>query len=82
MAIEVKQVRATMTLTDMEPHWEAVVSYGDFVEGVVIRLPGRQLPTDDWTQSHRESTEALESLAKALLDFAAHTRKQFPSDFE
>jgi hypothetical protein len=81
MAIEVKQVRATMTLTDMEPHWEAVVSYGGSVE-VVIPLPGRQLPTDDWSQSHRESVEAMESLAAALLDFAAHTRKQFPNDFD
>jgi hypothetical protein len=79
--IEVKQVRATMTLNDMEPHWEAVVSYGASFE-VVIPLPGRQLSTDDWTQSHRESAEAMESLARALLDFADRTRKQFPNDFD
>jgi hypothetical protein len=81
MTVEVKRVRATMTLDDMEPHWTAEVSYGHGVE-VEIPLPGRQLPTDDWTQSHREWTEAMENLARALLDFANHTRKRFPNDFE
>lgn len=79
--IKVKSVRATMTLSDMEPHWVAVVSYGSGVE-VEIPLPGRQLATDDWPQMHREWAEAMERLAAALLDFADHTRKQFPTDFD
>jgi hypothetical protein len=68
--IEVKQVRATMTHGEMEPHWEVVVSYGS-VE-VVIPLPARQLPTDDWPQSHRESIEAIKRIARALINEILH----------
>jgi hypothetical protein len=81
--IEVKQVRATMTLgEEMEPHWEAVVSYGPHVADVVIPLPARQLPTDDLAQGYRESIEAMETRARAFLDFASHIRKSDPSLFE
>jgi hypothetical protein len=80
--IEVKQVRATMTRDEMEPQWEVVVSYGPHAADVVIALPGRQLATDDLAQSHRESVEAMESLATALLEFSDHIRKQFPSHFD
>jgi hypothetical protein len=46
-------------------------------------MPGcQQVPTDDWTQSHRELIEATERLARALFDFAGRTRKQFPTDFQ
>ena len=79
--IEVKEVRATMTQTDMEPPWEAVVSYGGRIE-VVIPLPAVYLITDDRSQTLRESLEAMESLARELLDFADRTRKQFPNDFD
>ena len=37
--VEVKQVRANMTINDMEPHWEVVVDYGAFE--VSIPLPAR-----------------------------------------
>jgi hypothetical protein len=80
--IEVKQVRATMTLAETEPHWEAVVSYGPHVPDVVIPLPARQLVTDDLAQSYRESIEAMETLARAFLDFADHTRRSRPNLFE
>jgi hypothetical protein len=80
--IEAKQVRATMTREEMEPPWEAVVAYGPHGPVVVIPLPGRQLPTDDLPQSYRESIEAMESLARALLDFADHIRKSRPNLFD
>ena len=70
--VEVKQVRANMTINDMEPHWEAVVDYGAFE--VSIPLPVRyQKDADVDTQTH-EFVEAMESLAKALLRFADQTR--------
>ena len=70
--VEVKQVRANMTINDMEPHWEAVVDYGPFE--VSIPLPARyQMDADVDTQTH-EFVEAMESLAKALLRFADQTR--------
>ncbi len=78
--IEVKEVRATMTRDEREPHWEAVVSYG-LVE-VVIPLPARQLPGDGLRENIREPVEAMESLARALLRFADHTRKQSPNQFD
>ena len=69
--VEVKQVRANMTKSDMEPHWEAVVDYGPFE--VSIPLPARyQKDVDVDTQTH-EFVEAIESLAKALLHFADQT---------
>jgi hypothetical protein len=81
--VEVKQVRATMVLDEeMEPHWEAVVSYGPHVADVVIPLPARQLPTDDPARGYRESIEAMETLAAAFLDFANHIRKSDPRLFE
>jgi hypothetical protein len=70
--VEVKQVRANMTINDMEPHWEAVVDYGAFE--VSIPLPARyQKDADVDTQTH-DFVEAMESLAKALLRFADQTR--------
>ena len=59
-----------MTHGEMEPHWEVVVSYGS-VE-VVIPLPARQLPTDDWPQSHRKSIEAIKRIARALINEILH----------
>jgi hypothetical protein len=81
MPIEVKQVQAAVTLTEREPRWEVVVSYGPNDE-VVIPLPGRQLATDDRAQDYRESIEAMERLATALLDFAGHIRSSRPNLFE
>ena len=70
--VEVKQVRANMTINDVEPHWEAVVDYGPFE--VSIPLPARyQMDADVDTQTHK-FVEAMESLAKALLRFADQTR--------
>ena len=80
--IEVKQVRATMTRDEMEPEWEVIVSYGPHGPEAVIPLPARQLPTDDLPQSYRESTEAMESLERALLDFADHIRRSHPNLFD
>jgi hypothetical protein len=68
-----------MTLTDAEPRWEVVVSYGPNDE-VVIPLPARQLAGDDWPQNFGESLEAMERLAAALLDFVAHIRRLRPND--
>jgi hypothetical protein len=78
--IEVKQVRSTMTKDDLEPHWEAVVDYGAFE--VNIPLPARCLITDDFVTQRRQSVEATENLAEALLRFASQTRKQWPRDWD
>jgi hypothetical protein len=72
--IEVKKVQAAMTLDDRELHWEAVVCYGP--------LPARDLIGDDPPTQRRQSVEAMESLAKALLDFATQTRKRWPRDWD
>jgi hypothetical protein len=76
--IEVKLVRATATQDEMAPHWEAVIDYGAFE--AVVPLPGRMLPGDDWAEQRRESLEAMERLAKALLRFVDRTRKEWSSD--
>jgi hypothetical protein len=61
--VEVKQVRANMTINDMEPHWEAVVDYGAFE--VSIPLPARyQKDADVDTQTH-EFVEAMEKSRKS-----------------
>ena len=73
--IEVKKVQATMTVDDRELHWEAVVCYGAY--DVTIPLPARDLIGDAPAQ-RRQSVEAIESLAKALLAFADQTRKRWP----
>lgn len=80
--IEVKQVRATTTIGDLEPHWEAVVDYGVFAATVNIPLPARYLITDDAEMQRRQSVEAMESLAEALVRFANQTRKQWPHDWD
>jgi hypothetical protein len=71
--IEVIKVRATMTIGDLEPHWEAVVDYGEFAAPVNIPLPARLLTTDDAGTQRRQSVEAMESLAEALVRFANQT---------
>jgi len=76
--IEVKKVRANMTISDMEPHWEAVVDYGAFE--VSIPLPARYLIDDDVETQTHEFLEAMESLARALLRFADQTRKRWLDD--
>ena len=78
--VEVKRARATMTKTDLEPHWLADVDYGAFE--VSIPLPARYLATDDFQTQRRQSVEAMESLAEALLRFADQTRKQWPHDWD
>jgi hypothetical protein len=80
--IEVKQIRAIRTRDEMEPQWELIVAYGPHGPEVVIPLPARQLPTDDLPQSYRESIEAMESLARVLLDFADHIRRSHPNLFD
>jgi hypothetical protein len=76
--IEVKKVRANMTISDMEPHWEAVVDYGAFE--VNIPLPARYLIDDDVETQTHEFLEAMESLARDLLRFADQTRKRWLDD--
>ena len=78
--IEVKKVQATMTMDDRELHWEAVVCYGAY--DVTIPLPAGDLIGDDPPTQRRQSVEAMESLAKALLDFATQTRKRWPRDWD
>jgi hypothetical protein len=80
--IEVKKVRATMTVGDLEPHWEAVVDYGEFAAEVSIPLPARFLITDDAEMQRRQSVEAMENLAEALLRFADQTRTRWPRDWD
>ena len=75
--IEVKRVQASMTISDMEPHWVAVVNYGAFE--VEILLPARYLMDDDIDTQTHEFVEAMESLAKALLRYADQTRKRLPT---
>jgi hypothetical protein len=75
--IEVKRVQASMTISDMEPHWVAVVDYGAFE--VEILLPARYLMDDDIDTQTHEFVEAMESLAKALLRYADQTRKRLPA---
>jgi hypothetical protein len=78
--IEVLRARSTMTIDDLEPHWVADVDYGAFE--VTIPLPARCLITDDFETQRRQSVEAMESLAEALLRFADQTRKQWPRDWD
>jgi hypothetical protein len=72
--IEVKRVQASMTISDMEPHWVAVVDYGAFE--VEIPLPARYLMDDDVDTQTHEFVEAMESLAEALTRYADRTRKR------
>ena len=78
--IDVKRVQSAMIVDDMEPHWEAVVDYGAFE--VNIPLPARYLIDDDFGTQRRQSVEAMESLAEALLRFADQTRKRWPHDWD
>jgi hypothetical protein len=72
--IEVKRVQASMTISDMEPHWVAIVDYGAFE--VEIPLPARYLMDDDIDTQTHEFVEAMESLAEALTRYADQTRKR------
>lgn len=78
--IEVKNVQATMTTSDMEPQWVVVVDYG--AHEVKIPLPAHYLITDDFETQRRQSLLAMENLAEALLRFARQTRKQWPLDWD
>jgi hypothetical protein len=78
--IEVKQTRSVMTIDDREPHWVVDVDYGAFE--VTLPLPARCLITDDFATQRRQSVEAMESLAEALLRFADQTRKRWPHDWD
>jgi hypothetical protein len=78
--VEVKRTHASATIDDREPHWIVDVDYGAFE--VQIPLPARYLQHDDWQTQRRQSVEAMESLAEALLRFADHTRKQWPHDWD
>jgi hypothetical protein len=55
--IEVKRIQASMTISDMEAHWVAVVDYGAFE--VEIPLPARYL-IDDNVDTHHATVEQLE----------------------
>jgi hypothetical protein len=75
---KVKGVRSLATQDNPEPLWEVIVDYGDDVE-VVIPLRAHYLTTDDVLEQQRQSCEAMESLATALLDFVDRIRKQWPN---
>jgi hypothetical protein len=77
----VKGVRSFATDDNREPLWEVIVDYGDGVE-VAIPLRAHHLTTDDAFEQHRQSCEAMESLAIALLDFVDRIRKQWSTDPE
>jgi hypothetical protein len=79
--IEVKDVLATETLTEKEPRWIVVVSYGPGDE-IEIPLPARHLQGDDWAQNFAESLEGMERLARALLDFVEHRRRLPHNDLD
>jgi hypothetical protein len=74
--IEVRNFQSTKTGDGAEPHFEAVVDYGEFE--VTIPLPARCLATDDWEMQERQCVQAMESLAEALLEFAGGLRKRWP----
>jgi hypothetical protein len=78
---EVKGVRSFATQENPEPRWEVIVDYGG---GDLIAIPLRahHLATDDLLDQERESCAAMESLARALLDFVDRIRKQWPTDPE
>jgi hypothetical protein len=76
--IEVKTVQANMK-DELEPHWKVVVSYG--AHDVTIPLPARDLIGDDPDTRKRESIEALENLANALLDFATQARRRWLHEY-
>jgi hypothetical protein len=78
---EVKMVRSTATQANREPVWEVIVDYGGGEE-VVISLRAHHLTTDDALEQQRQSCEAMENLARALLDFVDRIRKQWPNDLE
>ena len=81
MAIKVKQIRSIATEDDREPVWKAIVDYGGGVE-IEIPLRAHHLPTDDMAEQRRQACEAMESLARALLDFADQFRKRWSIDPE
>jgi hypothetical protein len=76
---QVKQIRSIATEDNPEPLWEVIVDYGGGVE-VVIPLRAHHLTTDDVLEQHRQACEAMESLARALLDFANQLRKRWSND--
>jgi hypothetical protein len=78
--IEVKRARASATISDREPHWVLDVDYGAFE--VQIPLPAHYLQDDDFQTQRRQSVEAMESLAEALLRYADRIRKQWPHDWD
>jgi hypothetical protein len=78
---EVKGVRSIATQDNPEPRWEVIVDYGGGEE-VVIPLQAHHLTTDDVLEQQRQSCEAMESRARALLDFVDHIRTQWPNDPE
>jgi hypothetical protein len=79
MAIKVLRVQSRMTLGDREPLWYAIVDYGDGIE-IQIPLRAHYLITDDAPEQRRQSIEAMENLARAMLDFVDRTRKRWPND--
>jgi hypothetical protein len=56
--------------------WGCVISYGPGKK-MEIPLPVRIL-VNDWVRNEAEALEAMESLARALLDFVDHRRRTLP----
>jgi hypothetical protein len=67
------------TQADPHPHWYVTVDYGGGTR-IDIPLAAHYLPTDDALEQKRQSCEAMENLAKALLDFAGRIRSRWPND--
>ncbi len=79
--IEVLRVQGTLTLDNpTEAERQAIVDYGGG-RAVTIPLPAHYLLQDEPAEQRCRSVEAMESLARALLHFADHTRKQWPNDW-
>lgn len=71
--VVVKNVFMNQTRDNMLPHWEALVSYGEF--DVTIPLPARYLTGDTGHEQRMDSLDAMERLGEALVLYAKETRE-------
>jgi predicted FMN-binding regulatory protein PaiB len=74
---KIKVMRTTYGQTKQDP-WpvgQVTVDYGDGAL-VTIRLPTHRLPGDDKASQTQQCCEAIERLAKALLEFVDQNRSK------
>jgi hypothetical protein len=78
--IKVMQISYGQTKQDPWPVGQVTVDYGDNAL-ITIPLPTHRLPGDDKTSQTQQCCEAIERLAKALLEFVDQNRsKGFNAD--